>query len=371
MPRYRIFPAIGFARLGEDGNFFVGPEIPGSGPGELRPDGTLGPVTQFKDVTRTRIRKQGARFHVFESNDGVTWGPANLPALATVTWTVTLENKKAGIKRDAGPPISPTRPEIAAELQSMIIKGGTRQIGGSSATSAPFSGLFATTAADGTPFNANVELGKLVTDAGGRLIVLGGKGFAGAPPNTPIGGIDHTTYYKNPKWHDDVSDGPVSAEIRLTSTSQPVQAEGGAWVVVAPPDYAPGIMGVVTLYDVILQLGIDHFGLAQPGTPSFDLDIAPLLSRVRRLQWVHEDATWSSPIFDNPKLRSRAAADKAVRESARNAIEHVEDVLKGHVDPQGPSFRLRKFQREMLDLWVSGTFNDAPGQPDTTFTAPG
>ena len=34
---YRIFPAIGFARLGEDLNFFIAPEIPGQGPGDLRP----------------------------------------------------------------------------------------------------------------------------------------------------------------------------------------------------------------------------------------------------------------------------------------------------------------------------------------------
>ena len=53
MTTYRIFPPIGLARLGEDSNFFVGPEVPGAGPGELRPDGSLGPVTQFKDANGT------------------------------------------------------------------------------------------------------------------------------------------------------------------------------------------------------------------------------------------------------------------------------------------------------------------------------
>jgi hypothetical protein len=44
--RYRIFPAIGIARLGEDDNFFLGPERPGAGPGELQPDGSVAPVVQ-------------------------------------------------------------------------------------------------------------------------------------------------------------------------------------------------------------------------------------------------------------------------------------------------------------------------------------
>jgi hypothetical protein len=44
--RYRIFPAIGIARLGEDDNFFLGPERPGAGPGDLQADGT------FKDWIR-------------------------------------------------------------------------------------------------------------------------------------------------------------------------------------------------------------------------------------------------------------------------------------------------------------------------------
>ena len=178
MLKYRIFPAIGFARLGEDTSFFIGPEVPGGPPGELLTNGTLGPVAQFKDATRTKIRKQGARFHLFESSDGVAWQPAQLPEPATVTWTVTLDNKKSGVRRSGSPPIAPTRPQEAAELQSMIIRGGTRQVSGPNAASAPFEGPFVTTAANGDPFSVDVELGRLATDSAGRLIVLGGNGFS-------------------------------------------------------------------------------------------------------------------------------------------------------------------------------------------------
>jgi hypothetical protein len=369
--RYRIFPPIGIARLGEDTDFFLGPEIVGKGPGELQLDGTLRPVARFKDASRTKIRKQGARFHLYESEDGALWRPAQFPSSARITWTVTLENKKSAVRRGGQPPGSPMRPQVVADLQSMVIKGGTRNVSGANATSTEFQGTFSTTAANGDPYNVDVELGQLKTDAQGRLIVLGGKGFSSAPPNTPIGGGGGTNFYRNPKWHDDVADGPVTADIQLTPTSDPIKAEGGAWVIVAPPDYAPGIDGVVTLYDVIRQLGIDHFGLPQPGTPSFDLDISPLLTRVRRLRWVHDDEAWSDPTFEEPKLRSGAAADKPLRERARNIVEHVEDVFQGHTEPQGPSFRLREFQRKMLEEWVAGNFIDSPAQLDTSTTAAG
>ena len=159
--RYRIFPSIGIARLGEDEDFFLGPERPGNPPGELQSDGTVTPVTRFKDATRTRIRKQGARFHIFESNDGINWSPANLPATASVTWKVTLENKKAAVTRPASPPTAPMRPEVPAGNQAMIIKGGTKEIAGPNATSTHFVGPYITTAPDGSAFQVDVDLGQL------------------------------------------------------------------------------------------------------------------------------------------------------------------------------------------------------------------
>jgi hypothetical protein len=56
---------------------------------------------------------------------------------------------------------------------------------------------------------------------------------------------------------------------------------------------------------------------------------------------------------------------------ARNAVEHVEDVFEGHTNPQGPSWRLRSFQRQMLNDWVAGNFDDTPARPNTSLTATG
>lgn len=376
MPRYKIFPPIGIARLGEDEEFFLGPESPGRGPGELLDDGTTAPVTRFKDATRTKVRKQGARFHIFESDDGVAWQPASLPDTATVTWTVTLVNKKSAVTRPSNghAPLVPTRPQVPAANQSMVIDGGQRQVSGPDAVSAEFEGPYSTTGAAGQPFNIQVKLGRLRTDGQGRLIVLGGRGFTSAPPGTP----SPNSYYRNPKWHDDVADGPVTAEIRLGPDEDPVQAEGGAWVVVAPPDYAPGIDCVVTLYDVIRQVGIDHFtdtGLGAPAVPSFDLDVAPIIARIRRLRWVHEptDPTvnWSDPRLSSPQLRSTAAGDQPLRNAVRDIVLQAEGVFDGHVLSTGPPFRLRTFQREILDRWVAGTFDATPASQPEGLTAEG
>ncbi len=369
--RYRIFPSIGIARLGEDENFFLGPERPGDRQGDLKPDGSITPVTKFKDASRTKIRKQGARFHIFESEDGNEWRPANLPATALVTWTVSLVNKKSAVTRPLKPPTAAMRPEVPAANQSMVIDGGTKQIAGPNATSARFVGPYSTTAPDGSPFNANVELGFLRTDNQGRLIVLGGKGESRAPAGVPIGGAGGTSYYRNPKWYDDVADGPVTAEIKLTPTDAPVAAEQGAWVVVAPPDYAPGIECVVTLYDVIRQVGISELGLAAPGPPSFDLDIAPIINRVRRLQFVHDHAAWSDLRLNSPKLRSKAAADQPLRSGVKDLVLTTESVFKGHELPSGPPFRLRAFQKKFLNDWVAGNFDDTPAVAGPALTANG
>jgi hypothetical protein len=360
--QYRIFPPIGIARVGGDVNFFLAPEVPEGGHGELQPSGSLSPVTTFKNATKDKIRKQGVRFHLFESTDGLNWLPATLPATAVVTWSVTLDNIKSAVSRPSDPPTSPLRPTIPAGTTGLDIRGGTKQISGPNATSAPFQGTFTTGA-----FSATVTLGQLKTDAQGRLIVLGGDGTAGAPTGTPIGG----SYYENPNWYDDVADGPVTASIQLTPGSTPVMAEGGAWVIVGPPDFAPEIGGIVTLYDVIRQIGIVNFGQALPVTPSFDLDIAPIIKRAKRLRWVHDDATWSSPKFDDPKLRSKDIADKPLRQSVRNLIKSVEGILEGHTSASGPPYRLRAAQLKILDDWVNGDFDDTVASHPTVPTAIG
>jgi L-Lysine epsilon oxidase N-terminal/L-lysine epsilon oxidase C-terminal domain len=368
MPRYQIFPAIGIARVGGDDDFFIGPEIPEQGPIEAA---TGAAVTRFKSADKKSVRKQAARFHLFESADGTNWVPVNLPNGATIEWTVTLENKKSAVTRTAEPSISPQRPVLDPALAGMHIKPASSTITGANAMSAPIQGGFTTTDTGGAPFNATVTLGRLRTDSAGRLIVLGGDGSSDAPSGTPIGGPGGTTYYRNPKWYDDVADGPVTAKIRLAPGDAPIEAEGGAWVIVGPPDYAPGIGGVVTLYDVIRQVGIDSGLPAPAAAPSFDLDIAPMIRRAKRHRWVHTAANWSSAQFDDPNLRSKSPAHATLRGQVRDRIKRAEVLLTGHTSPAGPPFKLRQYQVNALQAWVAGDFDDAPASFGSVPTADG
>src|SRR5262249_2198197 len=91
-----------------------------------------------------------------------------------------------------------------------------------------------------------VYLGELRTDALGRLLFLGGRGVSGTPfPQNTI-----SWYANNRGWFDDVSDGPVSANVTLNGRSVPVEP---AWVVTAPPNYAPDMKSHLTLHDVLFD----------------------------------------------------------------------------------------------------------------------
>jgi hypothetical protein len=61
----------------------------------------------------------------------------------------------------------------------------------------------------------------------------------------------------------------------------------GAWVVVAPPNYAPGIQAVVTMYDVLFEVATKLQPARAPRRPSFTRQIYPLLARHVQNQWVN------------------------------------------------------------------------------------
>ena len=103
-------------------------------------------------------------------------------------------------------------------------------------------------------------------------------------------------FWINDDWYDDVSDGPVSATItlRATSASPPVV---GAWVIVAPPKFAPDIDNVITLYDRVFQAMVDGGLATEPTTTSYTNDVFPILQRARdtRLGGVHRVSALHGP----------------------------------------------------------------------------
>src|SRR5262249_37183358 len=82
---------------------------------------------------------------------------------------------------------------------------------------------------------------------------------------------------------DDASDGPVTAEVTIGGRRIPVAS---AWVVVAPPNYAPDIILLQPMSEVMIEASVLPWQPAAP-RPSFTRDILPLLRRFSELQWVN------------------------------------------------------------------------------------
>src|SRR5262249_54005584 len=94
-------------------------------------------------------------------------------------------------------------------------------------------------------------LGELRSDAAGHLLVIGGMGQSDFDP--AIGPETLTTFANNEGWFDDMSDGPVEAQLTIDGASQAV---AGAWVVVGPPDFAPAVRSYRTMYDTLLDVWV-------------------------------------------------------------------------------------------------------------------
>src|SRR5215510_14067973 len=94
---------------------------------------------------------------------------------------------------------------------------------------------------------------RLRTDEHGRLIVVGSNGESQSPLNRPI-----SNFANNDGWYDNVADGPVTATVQIGAAA-PLVVQVPAWVVVAPPSYAPGIDNVTTWFDQAEALDAWYF----------------------------------------------------------------------------------------------------------------
>lgn len=334
--KYKIYPPIGIARLGNSDEFFVGPEYPGSLGVDIALNGAESEVQSLKDVNG-KVKRQVARFRIFQFADESSSGQiVDLPEGASIRWSVTLVNKKAAVNRARGPR-NPNLPVLAQTKQDRILDGGKQEIiaeKGKQVAPKKFNVVNLSI----PPGEYPDYLGELRTDVNGNLLVFGGVGKS-------VGPKPPTHFYTNDGWFDDVSDGPVKAEIVFQDGTS-VEVEP-AWVIVAPPDFAPTITGIVTLYDVLRQVSYDYFGQQIPNKPSFTQDIYPLLKRTSDLQWVNDDPHWPRISTAYGVLANPSTAD-SVRRTNLTLIEQVEGILG--------QFYLRKFQREFLKLWAAGVF---------------
>jgi len=268
---YKIHPAIGIARVGNSDEFFIGPERINEYP---QPQGG------FKD-NQCRVKRQAARFRIFAHHDDGS-SEEITHAEAEIVWTVHLANRKAAY---AGRGNS----EPAADL---VIDAGSRTLDGPNQRQLADTGQIRFSGAQAV----TVPLGEIRSDTGNRLLVLGGTGRAASPRNDGL--VD---FWRNPGWYDDIADGPVSATIRLRSdNSQP--AVVGAWVITAPPKFAPHQDNSITLYDRVLQTMVDANLATAPTQTSYVRDIYPVLQRARDSRWVRPNGAhnWADPVLAMP-----------------------------------------------------------------------
>ena len=268
-----IYPPIGIARVGNSPDaFYFAPEVP-----DPRPE-----APGFYRDASGALKREAARFRLYGLN-AAGQAVAELTAdNAEIEWQATLANTKAAwyqfqialdIPEAATAPLSFLRNMAVADRSLLSITPGERRIAGRDQQGP------AHAFANGRFMGSEVYLGELRTDAQGRLIVLGGHGKAAS-----YNGAAAITFANNEGWHDDVADGPVGAKVRYLGEDLPVDP---AWVVVAPPNYAPQQKSVRTMWDLQRDLFVAQGSLPAPQRPSFQNDIRPIFERLSRLQWVN------------------------------------------------------------------------------------
>jgi hypothetical protein len=321
-----IHPSIGVARLGNsEDEFFIGPEV-------------TDPLPEapgfYRDKTGA-LKRQAARFRVYGLNAEGKVVEELTDQNAKIEWTVHLANKKSAwyqfqlaldIPEAASAPPSLLRNAAVADRSQLVIDPGPRQIKGIKQHGGK-KHVFDT----GKFMGTSVYLGELRTDEAGRLIVLGGRGKSAS-----FDGSIAVTFANNEGWHDDISDGPVTAKI--TYGGQELKVDP-AWVVVAPPNYAPMQKSVRTMWDLMRDVFIKANMLPKPSRPSFDKDIRPLFERMSKLQWVNAGFAaafgWKSPSdFSEPELMARLASPGPdTREMRRTLANHFRDFNRDSWSP--------------------------------------
>jgi hypothetical protein len=293
-----VYPPLGIARVGNapgEFDYVTAAEVIGGMPAD---------ASALRDA-QGAIKRQAVRFRIYAKFSSGQVRELTLDDGIEVQWRVAVANLKAGWYEftnaldlpDGLPvPAGKRNAETPSGRFRLDITPPPRTIEGRSVSGAEY--VF-----EGRFFAAPIYLGELRTDPQGRLLFLGGRGLAG--PRWP--GTKPTTFANNSLWFDDVADGPVRA--RVTVGGRSFEATPG-YVVVAPPNYAPGLFGIVTMDDVVRDLFAAQGWLDLPADTLFSRDISPIFSRLTAMQWVNHGLFmahgFGSPLdAEHPEVLSR------------------------------------------------------------------
>ena len=369
---YAIHPAIGIARVGDSpDDYFIGPEAPEVPPSLNKPGAPSG-NGKYKDG-QGRIKRQGARFRVYEftrDDSGVLTEVREITAAeGRIEWQVHLTNRKPAApkfreigRRNSGIPES-----------NLVIDAGNQTISGTSQGMKRLKGMF-----QGSSDRAiEVPLGDALTDDAGRLIVLGGFGqsqsVASKPEQQKIG-----NFADNDDWCDDVSDGPVGATVQLNGATEKNEVDP-AWVIVAPPDFAPPMQNVITLYDVVYNIMArfdPSLRVSDSSRVSFSRDIYPIFRRVSNMHWTSDVAAGAhgpdSDAFFVAHLQNLSTNKPEQRDARRRIFRRLRNPAGGGGNmPKLPAsternaiVALQEEQYQRMRRWAEGEFDaDWTGQP--------
>ncbi|MFZ6655781.1 LodA/GoxA family CTQ-dependent oxidase [Undibacterium sp. TJN19] len=304
-----IYPAIGVARVGTSKDeWFLGPEVPypkAEAPG------------YYRDAEK-KLKRQGAKFRLYGVNAKGDIVKELNAGNAKVEWQVQLANTKSAwygfqlaldIPEAASAPQTTLRNAAVPDRSQLSITPKARKIAGKKSRPHRFD--------DGKFMGKNVYLGEAFSDENGHLIVLGGHGVSFSYDNSRA-----ITFANNEGWCDDTSDGPINASV--VYEGQPLLVEP-AWVVVAPPNYAPQRKSVRTMWDLMRDVAITAGWLPKPTRPSFTFDILPLFERLNGLQWVNAGFNagfgWKGAIdLTTPDVLSRLSSTATAYVELRRTI---------------------------------------------------
>lgn len=178
----------------------------------------------------------------------------------------------------------------------------------------------------------DIELGQLRLDAQDRLLFIPAPGKGGSvttpkvvlsspsetisPPNGPDNGKNPLTnqfaYFNIPGWWDDTCGGEIDVTVTLKdgtvlSTRDNVTAEtdegtrnpkAGAWIVTAPPKYAPHMYHVVSILDRVYETFPEAYPNAGQKT-NFYRDVYPVFANAVNYGWVSAEAAGVTPETKN------------------------------------------------------------------------
>jgi hypothetical protein len=239
-------------------------------PGEHPRRAANGSIAPFKSDDG-RVLARGTRFRIFAYEDGGPPREVHIGApggdVVKVEWTVEIANRKAAFFKFLGP-LGMRGPYDSLLFRLPWVRRNSSRTGvlrdalvQSTKPTTIASG--ATAAVDLTNECALTKgaipvLGDLRVDAQGNLIVCGGYGHAVYLPELNGGALRDgslSDFANNNGWFDDIADGPVHATLTLQDGSRVrVEGDDGAWVASAPPDFAPGLRPIRSMWDTLIDL---------------------------------------------------------------------------------------------------------------------